>query len=477
MPEILIIDDDIEACETMASLTTRQGHNADCAHLLKQGLQLALRKKYDIVFLDVFLPDGNGLDILPQLRNGTEPPEIIILTGKGNPDGAEMAIQGGAWDYLLKPTSVKDITFTLNQALKYRKEKRIQAPQKILKFGEIIGSSQEIRESLEKASRAAASSSNVLITGETGTGKELFASTIHKNSARANRDFVVVDCTSLTESLIESTLFGHIKGSFTGAQDNREGLISGADGGTLFLDEIGEMPLSIQKVFLRVLQEKQYRPVGGTRELTSNFRLIAATNRDLDQMVREGEFRSDLLFRINTMHIHLPPLRQRITDIEKFVNHKLDKLVAETGLQAKNFSDDFFTTLKKYSWPGNIRELLAVLEIAFINAGNEETLYSMHLPRRLRVEVAKKQVAQSTTGETLPLTRSPETTNTRTQIFKDISTHPLPTLKTFKNTAEATYINELLRQGNGDIKKILKISGLSRSHFYSLLKKYKPTDG
>ena len=246
--------------------------------LLSDGLRLAKSNNYDVVFLDVYLPDGNGLDILPSLIAINNPPEVIILTGKGNPDGAELAIQGGVWDYLLKTTSVRDITLTLNRALKYRIEKQGNSSIKELHIKGVVGNCPEIKASLKLAGKAASSDSNVLITGETGTGKELFASIIHKNSSRASGNFVVVDCTSLTESLVESTLFGHLKGSFTGAQLDRQGLIKAADGGTLFLDEVGEMPLSIQKVFLRVLQERQFRPVGAIKEQTSNFRLIAATN-------------------------------------------------------------------------------------------------------------------------------------------------------------------------------------------------------
>lgn len=474
MAQILIIDDDIEACETMVSLVTRLSYHSDKAHNLMDGLRLAQTGNYDVVFLDVYLPDGNGLDILPALMAITDPPEVIILTGKGNPNGAEMAIQGGVWDYLLKPTSVRDITLTLNRALKYRKEKKGSSREAVVITG-VVGSSQVMKASVKLTSKAASSDSNVLITGETGTGKELIASIIHKSSGRSSGNFVVVDCTSLSESLVESTLFGHLKGSFTGAQLDRQGLIKTADGGTLFLDEVGEMPLSIQKVFLRVLQERQFRPVGATKEQTSNFRLIAATNRDLDQMVDNGQFRSDLLFRIKTMRIHLAPLRQRIGDVQELATFRVRQLCKDFGMGPKGFGEDFFDTLRDYSWPGNVRELFNILERAVIDAGGENTLYAMHLPRSLRIEVAKAQISQ--------LTDSPETEsehsgidplvqNIGQQIFEDIFDRPLPQLKEFKNTAEKTYLGELIRQSDGNIQNIMKISGLSRSHFYSLLKKY-----
>lgn len=475
MAKILVIDDDIEACETMISLITRLSYSTDKAHTLSSGLTLARNTEYDLVFLDVCLPDGNGLDILPELMAIPNPPEVIILTGKGNPDGAELAIKGGVWDYLLKPTSVKDITLSLNRALKYRKEKKGQSAPSDAPLEGVIGISPGIRASLKLANKATRSDSNVLITGETGTGKELFASIIHNNSRRSPGNFTVVDCTSLTEALVESTLFGHTKGSFTGAQLDKKGLIKVADGGTLFLDEVGEMPISIQKVFLRVLQERQFRPIGSTKEQTSNFRLIAATNRDLDQMAEEGLFRRDLLFRIKTMRIHLPPLHQRTGDIMELTTYKSNQLCDEFGLERKEFGADFIDTLNNYSWPGNVRELFNILERAVIDAGNENTLYAVHLPRSLRIEVAKKQISQYDGPQETRENReepTPLAQNISQQIFEDIFDRPLPNLKEFKGAAEKTYLSELIRQCDGNIQKIMQTSGLSRSHFYSLLKKY-----
>ena len=475
MPKILIIDDDIEACETMVSLVTRLSYNADMAHSLKDGLHLGQNNNYDVVFLDVYLPDGNGLEILPALLDQDDPPEVIILTGKGNPDGAELAIQGGVWDYLLKPTSIRDITLTLNRALKYRREKKGNTSEEAPAMKEIVGNCPEIKACLNMTAKAARSDSNVLLSGETGTGKELFARTIHKNSGRSSGNFVVVDCTSLTESLVESTLFGHTKGSFTGAQFDRQGLIKAADGGTLFLDEVGEMPLSIQKVFLRVLQERQFRPVGAIKEQTSNFRLIAATNRDLDEMVENGQFRNDLLFRINTMRIPLPPLRHRTGDIKELATVRVDLLCKDFGLDDKQFGDDFIPTLVEHNWPGNVRELFNILERSVIDAGRENTLYAMHLPRSLRIQVAKAQISQLTGSEISQETNgstNPLVLTIGQKIFEDIFDSPLLPLKEFKNTAEKTYLGELIRQCDGDIQKIMLISGLSRSHFYSLLKKY-----
>ncbi len=476
MERMLIIDDDIEACETIESLITRQGHECDMAHSISAGKQQLERNNYDVVFLDVGLPDGSGLDLLPEIMEITDAPEVIILTGKGDADGAELAIKGGVWDYLLKPSSVREITLTLNRALKYRAEKGTKIDQGELDYSTVIGASQGIEASLRLTKKAASSDSNVLITGETGTGKELFARTIHENSSRVSGKFVVVDCASLPVTLVESTLFGHMKGSFTGAQKDTTGLVKAADGGTLFLDEVGEMPLSLQKVFLRVLQEHRFRPVGAAQEVNSNFRLIAATNQDLDAMVDEGRFRSDLLFRIKTMRIRLPALRQRSEDIEPLLQFRMNYLADKYGLESKTLGQDFIDTLKSYSWPGNVRELFNILERAMVDAGDEKTLYSVHLPRELRIQVAKTQIEKMTGKEILAGDHGMDVNEgvrkIGQKIFEDIFDSELPLLKEFKSTAEKIYLSELIRQCDGEIGLILQNSGLSRSHFYTLLKKY-----
>ncbi|WP_419784933.1 sigma-54-dependent transcriptional regulator [Pseudodesulfovibrio sp.] len=475
MANILILDDDFEICETMESLITRLTHTCDQAHTLDEGLRLARENSYDVIFLDVRLPDGNGLDILSDLMNLPESPEVIILTGRGDPDGAELAIKGGVWDYLVKPSSVREISLTLGRALKYHDEKAGKAAIESLDLSQVVGNSMSMKASFKLLAQAARSATNVLITGATGTGKELFASTIHANSKRRNGRFVVVDCAGLAETLVESTLFGHRKGAFTSALADRIGLVKLADGGTLFLDEVGELPLSIQKTFLRVLQERTFRPVGDTRELTSDFRLVAATNRDLDKMVEKGEFRSDLLFRIKTMRIHLPPLADRPDDIRALAEYRVKRLCEKYGMEEKAFGSDFFSTLRSYNWPGNVRELFNILERAVIASGNEKTLYSMHLSRSLRIQVAKSQI-KSMTGSEVTGDGGPETgrgvRKIGQEIFEDIFDRDLPTLREFKGVAEKVYLGELIRQCEGQLNRILEVSQLSRSHLYSLLKKY-----
>ncbi|WP_319543448.1 sigma-54 dependent transcriptional regulator [uncultured Pseudodesulfovibrio sp.] len=476
MARILIIDDDFEICETMESLITRLSHECASAHTKEDGLHQARLSEFDVVFLDVSLPDGNGLDILPDIMAIPNPPEVIILTGKGDPDGAELAIKGGAWDYLLKPSSIREISLTLGRALKYHEKKGGANSHGSLDLTGVVGESPSIKASFNLLSQAARSDSNVLITGQTGTGKELFAATIHENSKRKVGNFVVVDCAGLTESLLESTLYGHRKGAFTGAQHDRIGLIKLADKGTLFLDEVGEMPLSMQKAFLRVLQERTFRPVGDTREQTSNFRLVAATNRNLEDMVKQGEFRADLLYRLKTMHIHLPPLMNRPEDIRALCAFRVRQLCQQYGMESKALGSDFHPALASYNWPGNVRELFNTLERAVVAAGDEKTLYAMHLPREIRIRMAKAQIERMTgTG----LVSDKEDTAVAEpvrkigqDIFEDIFDQELPSLRDFKGMAEKIYLGELIRQCNGDLTKILTVSKLSRSHFYSLLKKY-----
>ena len=476
MATILIIDDDREICETLSSLGTRLSHQCHSAHSVNEGRRVVHERSFDILFLDVRLPDGNGLDLLPELTEMADPPEIIILTGKGDPDGAELAIQGGAWDYILKPSSIREISLTLGRALKYREEKKTTAAKDHLNVSKIIGSSPRMKACFKLMAQAARSEANLLITGETGTGKELFARTIHENSSRGTGKFVFVDCASLTESLVESTLFGHRKGAFTGAQDSRIGLVKLADNGTLFLDEIGEMPLSIQKSFLRVLQERTFRPVGDTVEQTSNFRLIAATNRNLDEMVESHEFRSDLLFRLATMRLPLPPLKQRPEDIRALAEFKTKQLCLQYGMPEKTIDDDFWETLSNYDWPGNVRELFNIIERSIIAADTEINLFAMHLPRQMRIQVAKEQIRQMTGFQVLAEGEEGETDEDVRKIgqdiFQDIFDRPLPSLKAFKGASEKIYLGELIRQCGGETAQILSVSGLSRSHFYALLKRY-----
>ncbi|WP_029459004.1 sigma-54-dependent transcriptional regulator [Solidesulfovibrio alcoholivorans] len=466
MKSVCIIDDDPEVRDTIASLTRKMRLTSDSAGTLAAGLELLSRENFDVLFLDVRLPDGNGLASLPEIKRLPDAPEVIILTGIGDPDGAELAIQEGVWDYLVKPSPIKQIMLTLQRALRYREERRCDRAPVSLSLAGCVTVSPRMQPCLDQVAHAACSSAAVLVTGETGTGKELFSRLIHANSARAKAPFVTVDCAALTESLVESTLFGHKKGAFTGATADRVGLVQLANGGTLFLDEVGEMPLSLQKTFLRVLHEKTFRSVGAVTESKSDFRLIAATNRNLEAMVEAGQFRRDLYFRLQTITLRLPPLRERPEDIKPLTLSIVDALCSEYGLPPKGFDAEFLATLEAHDWPGNVRELRNVLERACLASGREKTLYSMHLPQDLRIKVAKSSLGRGLAFQERAFPA----------LAPLVGEAPAPvagrqTLKDYKETMERRYLEELLAAHGRDVAVMVEISGLSRSHFYALLKK------
>ncbi len=464
MANILIVDDDRLVTDSLRQVVEKMGHAASSAPSLAEALRMLPEGGFDIVFCDVRMPDGSGLDILPKIRSASAAPEVIIITGYGDPDGAELAIRKGAWDYVEKPLSVRDVMLSVERALQYREKRQAVTAPVALKTEGIVGSGPRISACMDALARAASSDANVLITGETGTGKELFAWAIHRNSARASRNFVVVDCAALPETLVESTLFGHLRGAFTGADKPRDGLVKQADGGTLFLDEIGELSISVQKAFLRVLQERRFRPVGGGQEVSSDFRLIAATNRDLEGMVASGKFREDLLFRVRTLVLELPPLRESKEDIRDLVLYYLVKLCEQYGVPMKSFSPEFLAALTAYGWPGNVRELVQALEKAVVSAKDEPVLFPKHLPEHVRIRLAREAVLQKRppeppAGETPPL-------------------HPAgpESLKDFRDVevarAERDYLISLMRTTVGAVPEACRISGLSRSRLYTLLKKY-----
>jgi two-component system NtrC family response regulator len=460
MANVLIIDDDKLICDTIANLVRRMGHQATCSYTLQDGIERSSSQLVDVVFLDVRLPDGNGLEVLPRIQASASLPEVIIMTGYGDPDGAELAIKHGAWDYIQKPSTMDAMTLPLVRALQYREEKKASKGMMILKREGIIGNSPKMRACLDLLAQVASSNANVLITGETGTGKELFAVGIHKNSPRANKNFVVVDCAALPENLVESILFGHEKGAYTGADRARDGLILQADGGTLFLDEVGELPLPIQRSFLRTLQERKFRPVGGKEEIESDFRLIAASNRNLDDMVQQDKFREDLLFRLRSFSIELPPLRERQEDIKDLTTYYVELLSKRYEIEPKDFSPEFFDVLTSYPWPGNVRELINALERALVNGRYERILFPKHLPTHIRAQIARSSVGEKETAEIK--------TTPSSKIF--------PKIQALREKAianvEEQYLRDLILFTRGNIKEACQISGLSRSRLYLLLKKY-----
>jgi two-component system NtrC family response regulator len=464
MARILIIDDDPDLAAMLTMMAARLGHEGDSATTLAAGLDLALGREYAVVFLDVWMPDGNGLDLLPRLRDLASSPEVIIMTGLGESRGAELAIRNGAWDYIEKTALARDFELSLSRALQFRREKSHRPPV-VLQRAAIVGKSPRLLHCLELVGQAAASQANVLISGETGTGKELFARAIHDNSTRARKNFVVVDCAALPGSLVESILFGHVKGAFTGADQERRGLIHQADGGTLFLDEIGELPGTLQKTFLRVLQERRFRPVGSKQEVASNFRLIAATNRDLFAMVEAGGFRADLFYRLHALPLALPALRERPEDIRSLALAFIAGMGRRYQVTAKDIAADFFAALEAYDWPGNVRELKNTIEQVLLQAGEDQKLFANHLPVHIRVRLATSQLA----GRDASAAASP-------QGVAGLLAPELPSLKEFRRQASGLYAQALRARFGGDMKKAGAVAGLSRSRLYAFLKDHPPSE-
>ncbi|NDY55485.1 sigma-54-dependent Fis family transcriptional regulator [Desulfovibrio sulfodismutans] len=486
MGNILIIDDDLDIRDALTRVVTRLGHEARTAATLDEGCRLARAGDVDVVFLDVRMPDGNGLDAIADIRKSASAPEVIVITGWGEADGAELAMRQGAWDYIEKPPSVRTMTAPLLRAMEYRQGGGT-LPAATFRFDGITGKSARRAACLELAAKAAVGEVNVLLTGQTGTGKELFARAIHANSPRTDQPFVVVDCAALPATIVESVLFGNEKGAYTGADTRRDGLILQAHGGTLFLDEVGELPLSAQKAFLRVLQERRFRPVGGREEKNCDFRLVAATNQDLEAMSRQGLFRQDLLFRLQGIGIDLPPLRDNVDDVPLFAGHFLDQARLRRGLPEKILSDEFLAALSAYPWPGNIREVCNTMEGVLALARDDQVLHPVHLPLHIRVHAVRSKVEESEAarqvgngarpaapfaasggGAVAPPAAAPESG----QALPGDPTAPLPPIKDFRDQHEADYLRLLLTRHAGNMRKILSVSGLSRSRLYALLKKH-----
>jgi len=457
MASVLIIDDDNYMSEMLRALVKEMGYEVDSASTLKNGLAIAAAGNYDVVYLDVRLPDGSGLNLLPRLQQVKSSPEIIIITAFGDFSGAETAIKFGAWDYIEKGSSISMLTLPLVRALQYRAEKQKSRTPVVLKREHIIGNSRKMLKCLETLASVAVSDLSVLVVGETGTGKELFSRAIHENSSRSSKEMITIDCAALPPSLVEGVLFGHEKGAFTGADQQRDGLIKLAHESTLFLDEVGELPLSVQKSFLRVLQEHRFRPIGGKKEIESNFRVVAATNRNLDQMAETGQFRKDLLYRLRSMTLLLPPLREHLEDIQEITLWYMSKLATRNAVKMKGFSPEFIEALSAYSWPGNVRELINALDQATALAGNEPTLYRKHLPEHIRIHITRTKFME---GE-----HNGNKSAERLGTFREHCNAVL------QNTEEQ-YLRNLLIEAAGNIRKALALAGISRPRLYALLKKH-----
>jgi len=369
---ILVVDDEPAMRLLLSSVLKEEGHDVTAAASGEEALQLIAKRHYHLVLTDLKMPGISGLDLLEQVRRDDPDTAVIILTAFGTVEGAVEAMRKGAVHYLLKPLANPDeLRLAVRRVLE---ERRVtdeaaslrQATEAVFPFGEIVAGDGKMQAALELGRSVAPTDATVLITGETGTGKELMARAIHHWSRRAEQSFVAVNCAALAESLLESELFGHEKGSFTGALSQRRGRFELAHGGTLFLDEVGEMTHALQSKLLRVLQEGTFERVGGTKTVTVDVRVVAATNRDLQRLVAERVFREDLYYRLSVFPILLPPLRERTADILPLATRILQNAGQRFGKRIDKFADDVPALLRNYNWPGNIRELQNVIERAVI---------------------------------------------------------------------------------------------------------------
>lgn len=444
MRKILIIDDEEKLRNLLARIIGLEGFEVLQAGDCKTALKKLEQTDIDVILCDVKLPDGNGVELTKKIKDKYPLLEIILLTAYGNiPDGVQ-ATKNGAFDYITKGDDNNKIIPLLYRAMeKVDLAKRVQQLEKQLgdkhSFDKIIGKSKTIQKAINLAKKVAVTDTTVLLTGETGTGKEVFAQAIHQESQRAKQNFVAINCSAFSKELLESEMFGHKAGAFTGATKDQKGLFEEANNGTIFLDEIGEMSLELQAKLLRVLETGEFIRVGETRPTKVNVRIIAATNRDLQKEIEQGHFREDLFYRISTFQIHLPPLRERVVDIEAITNHFINISSVKTNKKIKSVSPDFYEALKQHQWKGNIRELKNVIERSVILCDNE--LAVEHLP----IELQK-----------------PDNTKEKNK-----------TLSAFElASAEKLHIQKVLNYTNGNKTKTAELLGIALTTLYRKISEY-----
>jgi two-component system, NtrC family, response regulator HydG len=375
-PRVLIVDDDEGHAEALMEGLEVDGYVCQVAHSGKEGLERMAEETFDAILTDLVMHEVSGLEILKEARTLQPDAVVILITGHGSIETAVDAMRLGAADYLAKPVRIGELRTRLSRAIEAGHLRRTNLDlrrQLDERFGfeGLVGNSPAMRRVFDILRQVAPTTATVLVLGESGTGKELIARAVHNNSNRKEGPFVAVNCAALSEGLIESELFGHMKGAFTGAVSAKEGRIVYADGGTLFLDEVGDMPLSTQAKLLRVLETREVLPVGGNQTRKVDVRLVAATNRDLKAMAKRGEFREDLLFRLQVVTILLPPLRERAGDVPLLIDNFITELAAQHGRNVRGISPEARTLLVRYDWPGNVRELRNVMENMVLLARSE----------------------------------------------------------------------------------------------------------
>ncbi len=386
--KILIVDDKQSMCEVLEADLKLRDFQPLWFTSAEEGFRAVEREPIDIVLTDLKMPGVDGIQFCERIVANRPDIPVIVMTAFGSLETAVAAIRAGAYDFVTKPIELDLLALTLQRAARHRKlQDQIRQLSDVVeqsaRCGELIGASAVMQKLFDELGKVAAAEASVLITGESGTGKELIARSIHERSARKNAPFVAVNCAAFTETLLESELFGHVKGAFTDARTDRKGLFLEADGGTLFLDEIGEMPMTVQPKILRALEESKLRPVGGDGEVSFDVRILTATNRDLETAVEEGRFREDLFFRINVIQLHLPPLRARGTDVLLIADELLKGFTARAGKKVRDLTEPVAERLLNYSWPGNVRELRNVIERA-VALTQYDQLVVEDLPEKIR---------------------------------------------------------------------------------------------
>ncbi len=400
---ILIIDDEPMQLKALSGFLKKQGFEVQTTTSGIEGIQLVQQHPIDLVITDYKMPDRNGLEVLHEVKNINPEVDVVVMTAYGSIDSAKEAMKAGAIDYLTKPIDLVQLELVIKKAQERRqlisenRQLREQLSEKH-RFASIISQSPQMEEVLNRAARVAKSKATVLIRGESGTGKELIARAIHAASPFRDGPFVAVSCAALSEGVLESELFGHEKGAFTGALKQYKGRFERAHGGTLFIDEVGDIPLSVQVKLLRAIQEHEFERVGGTETIHVDVRIVAATNRDLEKMIQQGEFREDLYYRLNVVTIEIPPLRQRRQDIPLLVEQFIKKFARENAKTIQGISKEAMDLLMKYDYPGNVRELENIIEQAVV-LSRKELITTDDLPMTVRGLKSEKELSSGNLEE------------------------------------------------------------------------------
>lgn len=448
--QVLAVDDDAVACELLREVLEQEGYQVRTATNGQRAIHLAREVPFDLAIVDIRMPDISGIEVLKALKRANAQMPVLITTAYSSMDTAIEAIREGAFDYLSKPCKMEELTLTVNRALEQSKLLREnqyfrQELREKYRFENIVGTTPAILAVYKTVARLVDSKATVLIQGESGTGKELIARAIHFNGPRLERPFVAVECASLAESLLESELFGHVRGAFTGAVETKKGLFEIADGGTIFLDEIAEISLGLQAKLLRVLQEQEIRRVGGIQPIALDVRVIAAANKDVEALVKAGRFREDLFYRLNVVTLHLPPLRDRQEDIPLLASHFLRKYSEASHKLISHITPETMELLCRYRWPGNVRELQHTIERAVTLTMNNALLPG-DLPPRLQQQAATPRPISPPTGDT-------------------------PVLLTLEEL-EKQHIQAVLRATQGNKKRAAQILGINRRSLYRMAQRY-----